>query len=105
MARGMLLDPLHMLDQESAPYSAPDKVGGRGMVVDDDPDVAELVGTILRESGHEVKGITDSPQAREAASGFRPDLVAIHVLMPGVGGTSLCPHLRRNNDVPMLFVS
>src|SRR5437879_10832426 len=105
MARGMLRDPLHMLDQESAPYSAPDKVGGRVMVVDDEPDVAELVGTILRESGHEVKVITDSRQALEAASDFRPDLVTIDVLMPSVDGISLCLQLRRNSDVPILFVS
>src|SRR3989442_7511201 len=105
MARGMLLDPLHMLDQESAPYSAPDKVGGRVMVVDDEPDVAELVGTILRESGHEVKVIPDSRQALEAASDFRPDLVTIDVLMPSVDGISLCLQLRRNSDVPILFVS
>ncbi|TMF63643.1 MAG: response regulator transcription factor [Chloroflexi bacterium] len=105
MARGMLRGPLHMLDQESAPYSAPDKVGGRVMVVDDEPDVAELVGTILREAGHEVKVITDSRQALEAASDFRPDLVTIDVLMPSVDGISLCLQLRRNSDVPILFVS
>src|SRR2546427_10798056 len=105
MARGMLRDPLHMLDQESAPYSAPDKVGGRVMVVDGEPDVGELVGTILRESGHEVKVITDSRQALEAGSDFRPDLVTIDVLMPSVDGISLCLQLRRNSDVPILFVS
>src|SRR3989442_9363598 len=105
MARGMLLDPLHMLDQESALYSAPDKVGGRVMVVEDEPEVAELAGRILRGSGHEVKVITDSRQALEAASDFRPDLVTIDVLMPSVDGISLCLQLRRNSDVPLLFVS
>ena len=94
-----------MLDQESAPYSPPDKVGGRVMVVDDEPDVAELVGTILREAGHEVKVIIDSRQALEAASDFHPDLVTIDVLMPSVDGISLCLQLRRNSDVPILFVS
>src|SRR5712691_2280468 len=94
-----------MLDQESAPYSPPDKVGGRVMVVDDEPDVAELVGTILREAGHEVKVVTDSRQALEAASEFHPDLVTIDVLMPSVDGISLCLQLRRSSDVPVLFVS
>src|SRR2546428_7701342 len=103
MARGMLRDPLHMLDQESAPYSAPDKVGGRVMVVDDEPDVAELVGTILRESGHEVKGITDSRQALEAGSDFPPDLGTIDGLTPRVDGITPSPQLRRNDDAPILF--
>jgi len=94
-----------MLDQEHATFSPPEKVGGRVMVVDDEPDVANLVGTILEEAGHEVKVVTDSRQALEAASEFHPDLVTIDVLMPSVDGISLCLQLRRNSDVPVLFVS
>src|SRR5207245_7375962 len=93
------------VDQEGGPYSAPDKVGGRVMVVDDAPDVANLVGTVLGDAGHEVKVIIDSRQALEAASDFHPDLVTIDVLMPSVDGISLCLQLRRNSDVPILFVS
>lgn len=94
-----------MLDQEHAAFSPPEKVGGRVMVVDDEPDVANLVGTILGEAGHEVKVVTDSRQALEAASEFHPDLVTIDVLMPSVDGISLCLQLRKETDVPILFVS
>jgi two-component system response regulator MtrA len=94
-----------MLDQENVPFAAPPKVGGRVMIVDDEPDVAELVGTVLSDAGHEVKVITDSRQAIDAFNDFHPDLVTIDVLMPSVDGISLCLQLRRNSDVPVLFVS
>jgi len=54
---------LQMLDQETAPSSRRDVLGGRILVVDDDRDVAHLVGTALEEAGHQVKTVT---VAREA---------------------------------------
>jgi len=96
---------LQMLDQETAPSSRRDVLGGRILVVDDDRDVAHLVGTVLEEAGHEVKTITDARQAMETFNDYHPDLVTLDVLMPAVDGISLCLQLRRNSDVPVLFLS
>src|SRR5437667_7923234 len=96
---------LHMLDQEVAPAARPAALGGRILVVDDDRDVAQLVGTVLAEAGHQVRAITDARQAMDSFNEFHPDLVTIDVLMPSVDGISLCLQLRRNSDVPILFVS
>src|SRR2546428_6767050 len=41
----------------------------------------------------------------ETFNEFRPDLVTLDVLMPAVDGISLCLQLRRNSDVPVLFLS
>ena len=94
-----------MLDQEAAPSTRPVATGGRILVVDDDRDVATLVGTVLTEAGHEVHAITDARQAMAAFAELRPDLVTLDVLMPSVDGISLCLELRRNSDVPVLFLS
>jgi DNA-binding response OmpR family regulator len=94
-----------MLDQEAAPASRRDGLGGRILVVDDDRDVARLVSTVLEEAGHEVKAITDARQAMDTFNDFHPDLVTLDVLMPAVDGISLCLQLRRNSDVPVLFLS
>src|SRR5438552_8333794 len=96
---------LQMLDQETAPSSRRDVLGGRILVVDDDRDLAHLVGTVLEEAGHEVKTITDARQAMETFNDYHPDLVTLDVLMPSVDGISLCLQLRRNSDVPVLFLS
>lgn len=94
-----------MLDQETTPTTRQRAVGGRILVVDDDRDVAQLVGTVLEEAGNEVKAVTDARQAMEVFNDFRPDLVTLDVLMPAVDGISLCLELRRNSDVPILFLS
>jgi two-component system, OmpR family, response regulator MtrA len=94
-----------MLDQEAVPSTRQQALGGRVLVVDDDPDVAHLVHTVLTEAGHEVKAITDARQAMDAFAEYRPDLVTLDVLMPSVDGISLCLQLRRNSDVPILFLS
>jgi DNA-binding response OmpR family regulator len=94
-----------MLDQETAPASRREALGGRILVVDDDRDVARLVGTVLEEAGHEVMTITDARQAMDTFNSFHPDLVTLDVLMPSVDGISLCLQLRRNSDVPVLFLS
>jgi DNA-binding response OmpR family regulator len=94
-----------MIDQEAALSARPAAVGGRVLVVDDERDVAQLVGTILAEVGHEVRTITDARQAMDAFNEFHPDLVTLDVLMPSVDGISLCLQLRRTSDVPILFLS
>jgi len=94
-----------VIDQEAISSARPEALGGRILVVDDDPDVAGLVGTILEEAGHEVKTITDARHAMDAFNEFNPDLVTLDVLMPAVDGISLCLQLRRNSDVPVLFLS
>jgi two-component system response regulator MtrA len=77
----------------------------RILVVDDETDIAALLGTVLREEGFAVRVVTDSRQALEAFTSFRPDLVTLDVMMPSVDGISLCLQLRRETDVPILFVS
>ncbi|HEY7624484.1 MAG TPA: response regulator transcription factor [Candidatus Limnocylindria bacterium] len=94
-----------MLEQETAPSARRGALGGRILVVDDDRDVARLVSTVLEEAGHEVKTITDARQALDAFQEFHPELVTLDVLMPAVDGISLCLQLRRNSDVPVLFLS
>lgn len=77
----------------------------RVLVVDDETDIANLLGTVLREEGFSIRVVTDSRQAIEAFKSFRPDLVTLDVMMPSVDGISLCLQLRAESDVPVLFVS
>lgn len=77
----------------------------RILVVDDEADIANLLGTVLREEGFTVRVVTDSRQALEVFNSFHPDLVSLDVMMPSVDGISLCLQLRKETDVPILFVS
>ncbi len=77
----------------------------RILVVDDEADIANLLGTVLREEGFSVRVITDSRQALDAFNAFKPDLMSLDVMMPSVDGISLCLQLRKETDIPILFVS
>ena len=77
----------------------------RILVVDDEADIANLLGTVLREEGFAVRVVTDSRQAVDVFDSFRPDLVTLDVMMPSVDGISLCLQLRKESDVPIVFVS
>ncbi|MGH2378124.1 MAG: response regulator [Candidatus Limnocylindria bacterium] len=90
----------HPSDQQERAEGA-----ARVMFVDDDPGVVGAVGELLREQGYSVRAVTDPRKAVEAFEDFGPDLVILDVLMPSVDGISLCLHLRRESDVPVLFLS
>jgi two-component system response regulator MtrA len=87
-------------DQQARTDGAP-----RVMFVDDDPATVGSVGELLREQGYSVRAVTDPRKAVEAFEEFGPDLVILDVLMPSVDGISLCLNLRRESDVPVLFLS
>ena len=75
------------------------------MVVDDDADIANLIGEVLRDEGFATRVVSDSRQALDAFREFGPDLVTLDVMMPSVDGISLCLQLRKDSEVPILFLS
>lgn len=77
----------------------------RVMVVDDESDIARLIGEVLRDEGYTVRVVSDSRHALEAFEEFGPDLVTLDVMMASVDGISLCLELRKKADVPILFLS
>ncbi|MBD3403968.1 response regulator, partial [candidate division GN15 bacterium] len=62
----------------------------RILVVDDEPEITEIVETFLTESGYAVS-VENSPQnAIETIRQFKPDLVLLDIMMPQVDGYSIC---------------
>jgi diguanylate cyclase (GGDEF)-like protein len=64
------------------------------LVVDDDPDVALFVEIHLRESGFDVALASRGDEAVEAVRSFRPDLVVLDVMLPGVDGFEVAQRIR-----------
>jgi two-component system cell cycle sensor histidine kinase/response regulator CckA len=65
------------------------------LVVDDEPDVLQLIETILTEEGYEVIAAESADRAIEAFRNLprRPDLLLTDVVMPGMSGPMLVDHL------------
>ncbi len=79
----------------------------RVLVVDDDPDVALLVKTVLqRRAGCEVRTAGDGRAAVDALPEFAPDVVVTDIEMPGLDGLELLAELRRSDPlVPVIVMT
>jgi two-component system response regulator MtrA len=82
-----------------------DRHGAKVMVVEDDPDIASIIANVLAEEGYATEIVTDSRQALDTFERVKPDVVTLDVMMPSLDGISLCLELRRNSEVPILFIS
>jgi two-component system, OmpR family, response regulator len=83
-----------------------DTPGARLLVVDDEPNIVELLSASLRYAGFDVSSARSGREAVEQVRDVRPDLVVLDVLMPGVDGLSVLRQLRGNGvDVPVLFLT
>ncbi len=70
----------------------------RVLVVEDDLTVAEVVVDYLRHAGLEPRHATDGADALEIAAAWRPDLVVLDLMLPGVSGLEVCRRLRAAHD-------
>ncbi|MFI6093409.1 response regulator transcription factor [Streptomyces sp. NPDC051218] len=75
------------------------------LVVDDDPTVAEVVAGYLERGGYTVDRAEDGPGALERAGVFRPDLVVLDLMLPGMDGLEVCRRLRANGPVPVIMLT
>ncbi|MDX6390339.1 MAG: two-component system, OmpR family, alkaline phosphatase synthesis response regulator PhoP [Streptosporangiaceae bacterium] len=64
------------------------------LVVDDDPDVCDLVTFKLQKSGYEVRRATDGDEALSAVAAELPDIVLLDVMMPGPSGLEVLERWR-----------
>jgi two-component system, OmpR family, response regulator ResD len=71
---------------------------GRILVVEDDLTVAEVVVDYLRHAGLEPRAAVDGQSALEIAATWRPDLVVLDLMLPGVSGLEVCRRLREGQD-------
>jgi two-component system phosphate regulon response regulator OmpR len=77
----------------------------RVLVVDDDPDVRELLEDYLSEQGYNVDLAENAACARELLEGDPPSVALLDVGLPGEDGLSLARHIRERLDIGIIMVS
>jgi len=75
------------------------------LVVDDEPQIAEIARDYLRLAGFDVIVAGDGVRALEAARGRRPDLVVLDLGLPSLDGLDVTRTLRRESDVPIIMLT
>ena len=78
----------------------------RILVVDDEPNIAELLSAALTLEGYQVGVAATGAEAIEQVRSFRPNLVMLDVMLPDFDGTEVCRRLRNQGEqVPIVFLT
>ena len=75
------------------------------MVVDDDQDLAEMLGIVLNGSGFEVDLVNAGDQVMTIFNAHQPDLVLLDVMLPGLSGIEVCTLIREKSMVPIVMLT
>jgi two-component system alkaline phosphatase synthesis response regulator PhoP len=75
------------------------------LVIDDEASISNLVSAYLKADAHEVYVASDGPSGLKAARAYKPDLVILDVMLPGMDGIELLARLRRESQVYVILLT
>ncbi|MGW1779520.1 response regulator [Streptomyces sp. NPDC002143] len=77
----------------------------RVLMIEDDLDVRDAVRLALRHQGHEVFAAGTGEEGLEQLRPFRPDVVVLDLMLPGISGLDVCRRMRERGQVPIIMVT
>jgi DNA-binding response OmpR family regulator len=75
------------------------------LMIDDDPDVAVTLRTLLRGQDFEIQAVFEGDAGVDMCRETLPDIVILDLLMPEMDGWEVCEQIRSFSDVPILILS
>ena len=75
------------------------------LVVDDDPNIAQLVKLYLEKEGYEVSVETRGDDAVAAFQKNPPSLMLLDIMLPGMDGWQVCRAIRQTSSIPIIMLS
>jgi two-component system phosphate regulon response regulator PhoB len=80
----------------------------RILIVDDEPDIVELLEYNLRQSGYAIVTARDGASALAEVRRQRPDLILLDLMLPDISGTEVCRRLRKDaatESIPIMMIT
>ncbi|MBF7978796.1 MULTISPECIES: response regulator [Rahnella] len=77
----------------------------RILIIEDDADAADVLDAYLKREGYEVQIAGDGLSGLENAQRWKPDLILLDVMLPGMRGTDVLASIRRESRVPVIMVT
>lgn len=68
------------------------------MIVEDEPSIFNLIETLLRAKGYDVQVAPDGNKALQSMPDFKPDLVLLDIMIPGVDGLEVCKIVKEHPE-------
>ena len=77
----------------------------RILIVDDDENIAELISLYLTKECYETKIVGDGESALKEVPVFKPNLVLLDLMLPGMDGYQVCREIRTSSQIPIIMLS
>lgn len=77
----------------------------RILIVDDDENIAELISLYLNKECYDTDIACDGETALKLFNEFKPNLILLDVMLPGMDGYQICTEIRKNSNVPIIMLS
>lgn len=77
----------------------------RILIVDDDANIAELISLYLLKECYETQIVGDGEEALRVFPSFKPHLILLDLMLPGIDGYQVCRQLRMTSQVPIIMLS
>jgi len=78
------------------------------LILDDDPDILEILSLVLVENGYEVRALSCGDTVFDDIKDFQPDLILMDIMLAGLDGRSICKEIKDNHltyFVPVILIS
>ncbi|MFQ5453758.1 MAG: PleD family two-component system response regulator [Candidatus Zixiibacteriota bacterium] len=78
------------------------------LVIDDELEITEIVKTFLTEYGYQVLCENSAEKAIKKAKEFKPNIILLDIMMPGIDGYSICQELKKDPEfasIPVIFLT
>lgn len=77
----------------------------RIMVVDDDPNICQLIRLYLEKEGYQVEHCLDGISCIESFRSSPPNLIILDIMLPGMDGWEVCREIRKVSDIPIIMLT
>ena len=77
----------------------------RILVVDDDENIAELISLYLTKECLDTLVVFDGESAIKSFQDYKPNLILLDIMLPGIDGYEVCRQIRKTSNVPIIMLS
>ncbi|MCR4669610.1 MAG: response regulator transcription factor [Saccharofermentans sp.] len=75
------------------------------LLVDDDPGIIEVLRLYFEKEGYVVSTCSQGDMALAAVESFKPDIILLDLMLPGMDGNDICRELRKTSDIPVIMLT
>jgi DNA-binding response OmpR family regulator len=75
------------------------------LAIDDEENVCDLISAYFDKAGYEVMTAADGVDGIEKARLYRPDMIILDLMLPGMDGLDVCKEIRKSSNVPIIMLT